>query len=457
MNDASSEQAFEVNFDGLVGLSHNFAGLSVGNVASESHAGETSQPKKAALQGLKKMRTLYDLGLKQGFIPPQERPQLSTLRMLGFSGSDEQILQKVGRQHPHLLHAVCSASSMWTANACTVSPSADTENGKVHFTVANLANKFHRSIEAPTTEALLRAIFPDEQYFQIHAALPSVNHFGDEGAANHSRLCREYGDAGIEMFVYGKSVFHTSRKRPKVFPARQTLESCEAIARCHGLQSDATLFFQQHPSAIDAGVFHNDVIAVANKNVLFYHEYAFLDEALVLEKLQANLGADFTPIRVSQNDVPMKAAVKSYLFNSQLISLKDGSMALIAPWQSKKSKTVSAYLEKLVADKNPISDIIFLKLNQSMKNGGGPACLRQRVVLTESELKAVNQSCLFTPEKQTLLESWINKHYRDKLELEDLMDPKFLQETREALDELTQLLNLGSIYPFQKQRSDIIL
>lgn len=450
MTTAPSVNAFEVNFDGLVGLSHNYAGLSVGNVASETHAGQTSQPKKAALQGLKKMRLLHDLGLKQGFIPPQERPQIKTLRRLGFTGTDEQVLAKVGRHHPHLLYSVSSASSMWTANACTVSPSMDTADSKVHFTVANLANKFHRSIEAETTTALLSAIFPNKDHFTIHSALPSVNHFGDEGAANHSRFCGNYGDVGLEMFVYGKSAFKDSSKKPKVFPARQTLESCETIIRTHGLCPDSTLLVQQHPKAIDAGVFHNDVIAVANKNVLFYHEHAFLDEQRVLEQLTAKLGDEFCPIRVSNKEVPLKTAVKSYLFNSQLISLDNGKMALIAPWQSKKIKAVHAYLNHLVADASPISEIIFLKLNQSMKNGGGPACLRQRVVLTDGELRAVNQACLFSPEKETILTTWIEKYYRDRLELEDLMDPQFLTETREALDELTQLLNLGSLYHFQQ-------
>ena len=50
--------AREFNFDGLVGPSHNYAGLSFGNVASFSNVKSASNPKQAALQGLAKMRAL---------------------------------------------------------------------------------------------------------------------------------------------------------------------------------------------------------------------------------------------------------------------------------------------------------------------------------------------------------------------------------------------------------------
>ncbi|WP_370298967.1 N-succinylarginine dihydrolase, partial [Pontibacterium sp.] len=126
-------KAFEANFDGLVGPTHNYAGLSFGNVASEKHQAEVSNPKQAAKQGLTKMKALNDLGLVQGVLAPQERPDINTLRQLGFGGSDADVLAAAAKQAPRILAACCSASSMWTANAATVSPSADTANGKVHF------------------------------------------------------------------------------------------------------------------------------------------------------------------------------------------------------------------------------------------------------------------------------------------------------------------------------------
>ena len=143
--------AYEMNFDGLVGPTHNYGGLSYGNVASQSNSQAASNPKEAAKQGLAKMKALMDMGFKQGVLAPQERPDVAALRRLGFTGSDVEVIQRAAREAMPLLVASCSASSMWTANACTVSPSADTADGRVHFTAANLNCKFHRSIEHPTT------------------------------------------------------------------------------------------------------------------------------------------------------------------------------------------------------------------------------------------------------------------------------------------------------------------
>ncbi|MEM0912426.1 MAG: N-succinylarginine dihydrolase, partial [Pseudomonadota bacterium] len=268
-------QALEANFDGLVGPTHNYAGLSFGNVASKANANSQSNPKQAALQGLAKMKALSDLGLLQGVLAPQQRPDVNCLRRLGFGGTEEQVLRSVYKKAPHLLMAVSSASSMWTANAATVSPSADTSDNKVHFTPANLTNKFHRSIEPDTTGNILRAVFKDDTHFHHHKHLPENDHFGDEGAANHTRFCRRFGETGVEFFVYGKHAFDETTPHPIKYPARQTFEASESIARLHGLKAEKTVYAQQNPDVIDQGVFHNDVIAVGSRNVMFYHESAF--------------------------------------------------------------------------------------------------------------------------------------------------------------------------------------
>ena len=227
------KHAVEANFDGLVGPTHNYAGLSWGNVASKSNVNAVANPREAALQGLEKMKRLADRGYVQGILPPHERPHIPTLRALGFEGNERQILEAVAKADPAILAAVSSASCMWTANAATVSPSADTADHRVHFTPANLSAKFHRSIEHQVTGRSLKAIFGDESYFAHHPALPSVSHFGDEGAANHTRLCSRYGEPGVELFVYGQVAFNESAPAPSKYPARQTLEASRAIARLH--------------------------------------------------------------------------------------------------------------------------------------------------------------------------------------------------------------------------------
>ncbi len=443
---------FEANFDGLVGPTHNYAGLSVGNVASLNNARNTSSPRQAALQGLAKMKALADLGMVQGVLAPQERPDVYTLRRLGFSGTDAQVISKAAKQAPAVLRAVCSASSMWTANAATISPSRDTADGRTHFTPANLTNKFHRSLEPETTGRILQAMFADERHFAHHSHLPDNDHFGDEGAANHTRLCGQYGDAGVELFVFGRYAFDYNKPAPRNFPARHTFEACEAVARLHGLSEDKVVYIQQSPEVIDQGVFHNDVIAVGNQNVLFYHQQAFVDSQAKLAEVQHKFG-DSAPlhlIEVLDDEVTVQEAIQTYLFNTQVITLPSGEMAIIAPTECRDHPRVSAYLAELTGRGTPIKHVHYYDVKQSMRNGGGPACLRLRVAMSEAEHKAVNQHVLLSDSLYQRLTQWVNQHYRDQVSEADLADPQLLAESRTALDELTQILQLGSVYRFQR-------
>ncbi|WP_194757342.1 N-succinylarginine dihydrolase [Aliidiomarina indica] len=443
-------QHFEVNFDGLVGPTHNYAGLSFGNVASLSNAKSSSSPKSAAKQGLQKMKALQEMGLVQGVLAPQERPDIYALRRLGFHGSDKEVLAAAAKDAPAIFRACCSASSMWTANAATVSPSADTANGKVHFTPANLTNKFHRSLEPETTGRILRAMFANSRYFEHHRHLPDNEHFGDEGAANHTRFCKEYGFAGVELFVYGRHAFDSSKPAPTRYPARQTYEASEAVARLHGLSDENVVYLQQNPEVIDKGVFHNDVIAVGNQNVMFYHQEAFIDQQRAFAELEAKLGDSMHFIEVPSQVVSVEDAVNTYLFNTQLVTLKSGHMVIIAPTECQENERVAAYLEQLVQQGTPIKEVRYFDVKQSMRNGGGPACLRLRVALNDQELAAVNPHCILTDNLFERLNKWVDKHYRDELSTDDLADPDLLDESRTALDELTQIMHLGSVYPFQR-------
>ena len=440
-------KAREVNFDGLVGLTHHYAGLSFGNEASTKHRFQISNPRLAAKQGLLKMKALADAGFPQAVIPPQERPNVAVLRQLGFTGSDEQVVEKAGTQMPQLLSAASSASSMWVANAATVAPSADTLDGKVHFTVANLNNKFHRASEAGTTEQVLRAIFRDESRFSVHTALPQVAMFGDEGAANHNRLGGDYGEPGLQLFVYGRD--EGTGPAPARYPARQTLAASQAVARLNQVNPGQLMFAQQNPLVIDQGVFHNDVIAVSNRQVLFCHEQAFVHQSALLHALGDRVPG-FMPIEVPTEAVSVQDAVATYLFNSQLLSRDDGSMMLVLPQESQNHPGVWRYLNQLVAEDNPISELRVFDLRESMANGGGPACLRLRVVLTPEEQRAVNPAVMMNETLFNTLNDWVDRYYRDRLTQADLIDPQLLREGREALDALTRILQLGSVYPFQQ-------
>lgn len=447
------QTAREFNFDGLVGPSHNYAGLSFGNVASSNNINSVSNPKEAARQGLAKMRALASRGFAQALLPPQARPNFQLLRSIGFTGSDADVIARAYKEAPVILACAYSASPMWTANAGTVSPSADTADGRTHFTVANLNNKLHRSFEHTQTARTLRAVFGNEKHFAVHDALPPTPAFGDEGAANHTRLCAAHGAAGVEMFVYGRVEFDPEASAPKRFPARQTLEACQAVARLHGLDDKRTVYVQQDPATIDQGVFHNDVIAVGNGNVLFYHQQAFVDEAATLASLRramAGVHAELRAVRVDAAAVSVEDAVSSYLFNSQLLSKPDGKMALVVPQECQENQAVASYLQSLVASGAPIDELVSFDLRQSMRNGGGPACLRLRVALNEAEAAAMHQGVVMTDVLYGQLVAWVEKHYRDRLTPSDLADPALAIEVHAALDELTTILGLPGLYEFQR-------
>jgi len=429
----------EVNFDGLVGPTHNYGGLSLGNVASMHHGGKASNPQSAALQGLQKMRFLLDKGLVQAVLPPQLRPDLASLRELGFAGSDSEIINKASKT-PILLANIMSASSMWTANAATVSPSPDTQDQRIHITTANLSSTFHRSIECTQTTRTLRAIFKNQEFFHVHEPVLSHPSFGDEGAANHGRLCQKHADSGVELFVYGRHAFENSSSP---FPRRQALEASQAVANKNKLHAASTLFLRQSAAAIDAGAFHNDVVSVTNEHVFLLHENTFEEQTKSLQIISDACRFNPCYLEISEDEVPIKDVISSYLFNGQLLTLPDKSMMLLLPKDVENNAKTLACIKLLLADDNPIENAFFMDLRESMHNGGGPACLRLRVVMNESQIAAFLDNG-----KIDQLESIIKQYYRTELRSDDLADPEFLTDCFTALNEIEQCLDLVGIYDF---------
>ena len=436
----------EVNFDGLIGPTHNYSGLSEGNNASKENYSSPSNPKKAALQGIKKAETLIAYGSQQGFFLPHERPFIPGLKKLGFNGTDEEILSLAFRHSKVLLNNFSSASSMWAANAATLSPSPDTQDNKIHLTPANLNSMFHRSIETEFTYQQCKIIFPKE-YFEIHNPAVSISGYGDEGAANHLRISKSDNEKGFEIFVYGESGF----KIDKTLVKRQALEVSRSIAINHKLDMENTFFLQQNHQAIEEGSFHNDIVSLSNKNVFIAHEDAFQnrdDLKKMLNILESKID-NFQYIEISNSEIPLKDIISSYLLNSQLITNVDNEMQLILPEEVKEYDNCLSWLDKL----KQISDVKlfdYVDIRQSMMNGGGPACLRLKVILNDEELESLNQNFLMNNERLESIKLLIEKEYRDVLYPDDLKDPSLLDESRRVLDELTQIFGTGSIYEFQK-------
>ena len=432
----------EANFDGLIGPTHNYGGLSEGNLASQSNEGDVSRPREAALQGLAKMRQMHDAGLWQGLLPPHERPHTPTLA-LRFGRPD---LEKAWEEDPALAKAALSASAMWTANAATVSPAPDCESGVLNLTTANLSSMFHRSLEHHQTTRALRKAFP---FARVHEALPQGGAWSDEGAANHVRLCAERGGHGVELFVWGRTESAQTR-----FPARQTLRASKTVARQHGLSAERTVFAQQSRKAIEAGAFHNDVVCVGALSTLFYHEHAFERTEEMQADLRAASSGLFEPqfVEVPDAEVSLADAISSYLFNSMLVQYpSDSRLTLVAPTETEANPATRSYCERLVASNGPIGRVEFVDVRQSMKNGGGPACLRLRVTMSESDWARVHPGFRFSEVMHERLGNWVSENYRETLSPEDLRDPDLANEAFVALGQLARILDLGDrFYPIQR-------
>ena len=411
----------EINFDGIIGPSHNYAGLSLGNLASQRNAGEESQPRAAALQGIDKMRANLALGLAQGVFVPAPRPNRAWLAELGTT---------IEQADPALAANALSASAMWAANAATVSPSPDTSDGKCHLTVANLRTMPHRSHEWPATLAQLQLAFAADD-FAVHGPIPPA--FGDEGAANHMRLTSSHGEPGAEVFVYGVS--------GGAFPARQHLEASKAIARRHRLDSDRTLFAEQSEEAIAAGAFHNDVVAVANERVLFAHEKAFADKATLIAGCE-RLVAGFEYIEVAAADVPLADAIRSYLFNAQLVSLPSGETILVAPTECRETPSVWAWIERHIAGNGPIRRVEIVDVRQSMANGGGPACLRLRVV---ADPTTVDPRFLVDDARLDAIAEVVRTHWPVAIHNDELKEPALIRDIEAARTALLETLDLTQL------------
>jgi succinylarginine dihydrolase len=434
-------------FVGLVGPTHNYAGLSFGNVASAANRDAVSNPRAAALQSLGLMRMLADRIGPVGVLAPLARPNLAWLRSLGFTGSDKQVWERAWRTDQRLARQAMASSSMWAANAATVSASSDTADGRVHFTPANLISMPHRAQEAPATTALLRRMFADGDVFAVHDPLPAQAAFADEGAANVMTLRDAATGKGHTIFVYGRDAEEPSRAG---FPARQTREAFEAIARRHGLDPSRVSYWRQADAALDAGAFHNDVVAVSCGSVVFGHAMAFA---------AAPTPADGFPVQMVTapgDALSLSDVVSSYLFNSQLVRERGANsdcLTLIAPTEVRENPRVWAYVEALAAEGGPIRKIEIVDVRESMRNGGGPACLRLRVPLTDTEAGAMRKGFHLDTEGALAgrLEDWATRHYRDRLSPQDMADPALIDEVHAALDALSGILPLGGdFYAFQR-------
>lgn len=447
----------EINVDAIVGPSHHFGGLGVGNVASLEHQLQPSNPRQAALEGLNKAKLLHDSGLTQLLLPPPPRPRLDWLAQVGFGvesvGPLQEQLVAAYQQAPRALSAAFSSSFMWAANAATFAPSCDTSDGKLHLTPANLISSWHRGVESLERTEQFRMLFASLPNVQVHDALPAIFPLRDEGAANHMRLSDPGGAKGLHVFVHGSDESAGSANAQCFLP-RHTRAASESLARLHKLDPERTFFLHQHPKAVDAGVFHNDVIAMSHLGLLVHHEFAFMDADEDLDRLEQqyakHCGQDLQRIVIRQQDLSLEDAVRSYLFNSQL-ALVDGAdknpgdpaMQIICPRQCETIPSAKNVLQALIDDPGvPIQRVRFVDLNESMANGGGPACVRLRMSLTTEEQGQLDRRFCLDEQLYERLSAAIEQSYPDHVTLKVLSEPQFCEQVERATSAIYQAMHL---------------
>ena len=435
--------------EGLVGPQHLFGGLSLGNLASMNHAEIPSSPRAAALESLSKMEILLDRDIPVAVYLPQPRLCWRSLRRLGFHGSKEELLAQASKtEHSIWLRRCSSSSNMWAANAATIIPSNDSLDEQTHIIIANLSAMYHRSIEAPYTTAYFEEVFASHRDIQIHEALAAHSELGDEGAANHTRLSID--STFLHLFAYGKltDTVGTTTSKSKPFPARQAFEASSAVARLGQLKEDNALFLKQSEYGIRSGAFHTDVLAVGAAHVFLMHEAAFEDLDSSIQKIKAKL-PELHIVCATEKELPIKNAVAAYPFNSQLIKISEKQFLLIAPEESETDPFCRRFLERCqhdLAQKAQIDlELIYTSLKQSMSNGGGPACLRLRLLLPEKTIEKLKNTVLLDHSKLAQLRQIVQNRYPSRFTIAQLSDALVHDYNAETIDEICSLFAVNSL------------
>ncbi len=409
----------QIFVDGIIGPTYHYGGMAVGNVLSQAHKHQESYPKKAALEGLEKMNQVRQLGCLQYVLPPLCKDVDRLLSLWGYEQGDmTSRLKALGYAHPYYLSALFSGASAWVANSCHITPSCDALDGICHITPANLVSCFHRHLDVDGYRDFLHQLFLNDELFQIYDPLPVV--YTDEGMANTIRLSGG-NELGLYLHVYGKTL---SQRFTRTFPARQTKEAFDRICYTHKRQDSMDI--QQSPFAIDAGVFHNDVIAFGSHNLLVLHEHAFDNQVDVLnsitDRYQSKYGEPLHVYEVSNEVLSLDEAVHTYFFNSQLILVEKNTFHLLIPSRAMSHSGVKKSLKRLSKLKGLSITVHEVSCEESIKNGGGPACLRFFSVLNKAEHKAINSKFLLTDEMYEQWFQFIQTHYPDTLSFDDLKD-----------------------------------
>jgi succinylarginine dihydrolase len=274
---------------------------------------------------------------------------------------------------------------------------------------------------------------------EVVDALPSSQPLRDEGAANHMRLCGSGNNRNraVHVFVH-EPASESDSLSPLRYVSRQSVVASHHVSRKLTLAEEKCVFIEQSQRAINAGVFHNDVIATSHGNLLLCHELAFTNTPQSIERMSEKyrqvVGEELICEIVTESMLPIEESVRSYLFNSQILSKSDGSFHLLCPSECGESERVRTVIEGwLASESNPISSVETIGVQESMSNGGGPACLRLRLDVDEEQVSQLEPRWRFTPERHSEIARWIDNYYPARLCIDDLARWDFAEHAMAAV------------------------
>jgi succinylarginine dihydrolase len=150
----------------------------------------------------------------------------------------------------------------------------------------------------------------------------------------------------------------------------------------------------------------------------------------------------FEYVEVAAADVPLEDAIRSYLFNAQLVTLSDGEMALIVPGEARETPSVWGWIERHLAGNGPIRRVEVVDVRQSMANGGGPACLRLRVV---ADPASVDPRFLVDSDRIDRIAEVVARTWPDEIDHRDLQSAALIADIERARAALLETLGLQAL------------
>jgi succinylarginine dihydrolase len=114
----------------------------------------------------------------------------------------------------------------------------------------------------------------------------------------------------------------------------------------------------------------------------------------------------------------------------------------VVPSEAWDSASVRHWLDATLAGNGPIRRVIPVDVRQSMANGGGPACLRLRVV---ADPATIDPRFLVDDAKLDWVADVVRRHWPEQIHHDDLQSAALIGDVEGARAALLEALDLGQL------------